>query len=368
MATDPKVEHPVKKTRVDQLRLDPDNPRLSSVDVGRTQDDLVKGLWNEMAVSEVALSIAANGFFEEEPLFVIPQKPLVSDPEKQTYTVVEGNRRFAAVRLLREKELRSKVKATDLPTLSQKEIDNLDRLPVSVYPDKKSLWAYFGFRHVNGPKEWDSISKAAYITQVRREWGIPLEEITRRIGDEHDTAVRFYRGYLLLEQAERMTHFKRQDRVRNRFYFSHLYTAADYQEFRNFLGIDEKSSLRENPVSKRRLPQLYELMVWLFGSKAHGVEPQVQKQNPDLNYLRSVLGNKQALAALRTGITLKRSYEISLGDSRRLQEALVRAKDALQEAKGSVTTGYRGDADTLKLMEGVVELAASILEEMRKKK
>ena len=60
--------------------------------------------------------------------------------------------------------------------------------------------------------------------------------------------------------------------------------------------------------------------------------------------------------------------EISLGDSRRLQEALIRAKDALQDAKGSVTTGYKGEEDTLTLTEGVVQLASSILDEMRKKK
>src|SRR5271170_2647831 len=31
--------------------------------------------------------------------------------------------------------------------------------------------SYFGFRHVNGPKEWDSLSKAAYVAKVRREYG-----------------------------------------------------------------------------------------------------------------------------------------------------------------------------------------------------
>ena len=61
----------VYDTPVEQLLLDVKNPRLSSGAGGDTQEDLLKVLWNEMAVDEVAFSIAANGFFKEEPLLVI---------------------------------------------------------------------------------------------------------------------------------------------------------------------------------------------------------------------------------------------------------------------------------------------------------
>jgi len=57
---------------VEQLLLDTDNPRLASGAGGKTQEDLLRLLWTEMAVDEVAFSIAANGFFPEEPLLVIP--------------------------------------------------------------------------------------------------------------------------------------------------------------------------------------------------------------------------------------------------------------------------------------------------------
>ena len=319
-----------------------------------------------MAVSEVALSIAANGYFKEEPLFVVPGSPKKSE-QKGKFIVVEGNRRSAAVKLLRDPELRKTVKATDLPDISAKQRKALDQLPVSVYPDRRSLWEFFGFRHVNGPMEWDSFSKAAYVAQVKREYKIPLDEIARRIGDQHSTVVRIYRGYVLLEQAERMTDFKREDRVANRFHFSHLYTAADQREFQNFLGIDAQRFQKDDPVPKSHLPQLQELMIWLFGSKAEKKSPIVETQNPYLNYLRRVIGHKQALYALRSGISLQRAYEISLGDDRRFQEALVKAKDSLQEAKATVTTGYRGEKEMLKVMEGILDLANSISEEMRKK-
>ncbi|MBI3986598.1 MAG: hypothetical protein HY343_06745 [Lentisphaerae bacterium] len=351
---------------VDLLLLDADNPRLTAIGDTKSQDELVQVLWDEMAVSEVALSIAANGYFEEEPLFIVPGDPKKPE-QKDKFIVVEGNRRLAAVKLLREVELRRLVKATDLPEITEKQRKALGQLPVSIYPDKKALWEYFGFRHVNGPKEWDSFSKAAYIASVRRTYGISLDEIARRIGDQHSTVTRIYRGIILLEQAEKMTEFKREDRIANRFYFSHLYTAADQKEYQNFLGIDAEQSLKDNPVPKSHLPQLQELMVWLFGSKSDSKSPVVERQNPHLGYLRRVLGNKQALYALRSGISLQRAYEISLGDDRRFQEALVRSKDALQEAKATVTTGYKGEKEMLRVMDGLLDLAHSIADEMHKK-
>lgn len=62
----------IESLPVDQLLLDPENPRLESVAKTKDQLELIKAMWREMAVSEVALSIAENGFFEEEPLFAVP--------------------------------------------------------------------------------------------------------------------------------------------------------------------------------------------------------------------------------------------------------------------------------------------------------
>src|SRR6185503_730112 len=202
--------------------------------------------------------------------------------------------------------------------------------------------------------------------KVCRDYKKSLEEITRKIGDQHSTVVRIYRGYVLLEQAEKSTRFSREDISRNRFYFSHLYTAADYEEVQQFLGTNAKASLRDNPVPKKHLPELEQLMVWLFGSRDRKIAPLVQTQYPDLGYLRSIIGNKAALAALRSGITLQRAYAISLGDTRRFEDALAQAKDALQEAKATVTTGYKGDKELMAQMESISALAASLLDDMKK--
>ena len=140
----------IEPIEVSRLRLDPENPRLAHVDVAKGPEGLAKAMWREMAVSEVALSIAENGFFPEEPLLAIPAPNFrKSDPH---YIIVEGNRRLTAVLLLTDDALREKVRATDLPRLTAAQRRSLVSLPVAVYPDKEALWEYFGFRHVNGPK------------------------------------------------------------------------------------------------------------------------------------------------------------------------------------------------------------------------
>jgi hypothetical protein len=347
---------------VENLFLDEENPRLASLDGNATQKDLLRVLWNEMAVDEVALSIAANGYWKEEPLFVIP-KTKETDPLKRKYIVVEGNRRLAAVKLLRDASLQKDLEA-DLPKLSAGDRHKLDTLPVSVYATRKELWKYFGFRHINGPKPWDAFAKAKYVADVREQYKVTLDDIADSIGDRHATVKRLYRGYKILVQAEAKAHFDREDIVRNRFFFSHLYTAADQPEFQKFLGITAEGSLRPNPVPASRLKHLREFMLWLYGSKAKEVAPVVRTQNPDLNVLRDVIADSRGLSALRAGLSLERAREISIGDDSRFREALTRAKEDLLQAKATVTTGFSGSVDLLELVADILQVANSIQREM----
>lgn len=349
---------------VEDLLLDKENARLASSLVEEpTQEDLLRVLWTEMAVDEVALSIAANGFYPDEALLVIPENGGGSGSDHK-YIVVEGNRRLAAVLLLRDAGLRERLKATSLPPISRKAREALDRLPVSIYPDRESLWAYLGFRHVNGTKPWDAFSKAKYVAHVHETFGVPLSDIAGRIGDRHSTVLRLYSGYKVLDQAERRAGFDRADRVRNRFYFSHLYTAVDQPEFQKFLGISKKQAQGPNPVPKNRLKELSALMTWLYGKRSTNTQPIVRSQNPDLNRLREVVGNAAAVAALRAGYSLETAHDISIGDDRRFREALTAAKEELQKAKGTVTTGYAGETDLMEMTDDISLLVASIQSEM----
>jgi len=353
---------------VEQLLLDAENARLAWRVQGEGQDDLVKLLWTEMAVDEVALSIAENGFYRSEPLFAIIKNPKEQDPEKRRYIVIVGNRRLAAVRLLRDEKMREKVKATDLPVIDTAKMTALGKLPCVVYPTRQSLWAAVGFRHINGIKPWDSFSKAKYIAEVHEAFHIPLDEIAQKIGDRHSTVKRLYRGYKVLEQAEAQAGLDKEDRARRRFSFSHLYIALDQKEFQGFLGVESETSLEASPVPQPKLKELGELMTWLYGKKSAEIEPVVKRQNPDLNTLREVISNPDSLAVLRRGYSLERSQAVAIGDKQRFRNSLTSAKVELQNAKATVTTGYSGEEDLFRMLGEILLYAETIREEMKAKR
>ena len=139
---------------VENLFFDENNPRLGSHEA-RTQDAILDLLVREMSVDEVALSIAENGFYSAERLMVIGR----GSRAETEYTVVEGNRRLAAVQLLLDAGKRRRTRSTDLPEISEARRNELQRLPVSIFDSREQIWPFLGFKHVNGPKEWDAFAK-----------------------------------------------------------------------------------------------------------------------------------------------------------------------------------------------------------------
>jgi hypothetical protein len=349
--------------KLKDLLLDSKNPRLAELGIrpDAPQFDLLKALWEEMAVEEVAMSIAYSGYFEHEPLFVEPNG-------EGHYTVIEGNRRLAAVKLLVDASLRQKVKATKLPIVNQTRMDSLAELPVIV-TTRKDSWRYLGFKHVNGPATWGSYSKAQYIAHVHNDYGVPLEDIALQIGDYNSTVLRMYRGLMIIEQAEQSKVFARHDIAKNKFHFNYIYTGMDYPGIGGFLGLRSKGTTPQKPVPPSRMKNLGDLLGWLYGRESSDSPSLIRSQNPDLKTLDTILLSDTGIKALRDGLPLSVAHDISQGDERIFRQALQQAKQALQKAHGTLTTGYgASDADSLKLAEDVESLAHDLVDAMSAKK
>jgi len=352
----PVIELNPQRFAVEDLRFDDSNPRLKGDDdEGSSQQELFEQLWRDFAVDEVAASIAANGYFPYEPMFVAD--------EDGEFVVVEGNRRLAAAKALLG-QMKLPTGSSALPKLTAKERSALELVPC-LSSDRSSVWQYIGFKHVNGPQAWQSASKAEYIAWVHNDLGVPLAEIARRIGDKHATVQRLYRALMVIKQAESADVFHRSDRAKEHFSFSHLYTGLDYSGISNYIKVVPTAEEAVRPVPKSRLNELGELCVWLYGSKSQNKGPVVSSQNPDLRILDEVLHSKDAVAALRQGLPLRVSQDIGKGDTRLLREALVRAKDSLQTARGRVLTGFKEDeGDIVRLAEDAATLADALYEEL----
>jgi hypothetical protein len=200
--------------------------------------------------------------------------------------------------------------------------------------------------------------------------GIPLEDIARRIGDKHQTVSRLYDALMVLEQAEESGVFYRDDRYKPHFPFSHLTTGLSYSGIQAFLGLPKGDRV----IGKRRLvprkseTHLGELLVWLYGSKKEDKAPIVLSQNPDLRRLDEVLRSQEATSALRKGLPLSVSLDISKGDERVFRESMIAAKQNLQKARGTVLTGYDGNEDLRQVAEDILDLSQNLLADMAPKK
>ena len=141
-----------------------------------------------------------------------------------------------------------------------------------------------------------------------------------------------------------------------------MYTAVGYQEFLKFLGTTEEKSLKANPISPGKKKELLELLTWLYGSRETKISPVVRSQNPDLNQLREVVDNAAALSNLRATKSLKVSFEISLGDSRRFEDAVYQAQENLKQALGVALKGYNRKDERITLaIKDMVALANELV-------
>jgi hypothetical protein len=350
----PQDEPRPRRMPTDELYLDAKNPRLLAQ--GGSQRELLETMWRDFVAEEVALSIAKNGFWEYEPLIVAR--------ENNRLIVIEGNRRLAAVKLLLDDTERKRVGATSLPVISGKRRDELQSLPV-ILTTRSDVWQYVGYKHVNGPQAWQSYSKAQYIAWVHNELQVPLDQIAETIGDKHATVQRLYRSLMVLEQAERNSLWQREDRVREHFSFSHLYTGLNsYSGIQKYIGVDQAPNDSADPVNQDHFDQLQQLLIWLYGSKSRDELPVIRSQNPDLRQLDKVLTNANSTAALQSGLPLAVAVDVAKGDAAKLREDLVIVRRLLQDCRGKVLTGFTGESDLLELAQEIFELSEAITDDM----
>ena len=344
---------------VSELVFDRKNPRLVEFDIddNSSDQDIIQVLWDVMDVRELVMSISSAGFFSHEPVIVAK--------ENGKNIVIEGNRRLAAVKIMLNPEIlggKGNVIQNKIPEDTQ----DLKSIP-TICDTRRRVWHYLGFKHVNGPAKWSSYAKAKYIAHVHRDFDISLEEIAEQIGDTHKTVQRLYRGLMVLEQAERNGLFDREDRWRRHFSFSHIYTGLDKKGISSYIGLTPETEESQNPVPHDKLDELGELLLWLYGSKERELQPILEKQNPHLSQLDVILGNEEAVAALKYTESIEIAFEISRPSSAVLSEALYASKRSLQRAYQMIPTGYNGSKELLITSSEIVDLANEIHKAMARR-
>lgn len=335
------------KVPTELLDFDPNNPRLVEDGIKNpTDSQIILSLADTADLAEVVESIAANGYIDIEPM--------IGQRVGSRWRVLEGNRRLAAIRILQMPTL-AKGTGISVPEISSENLKTLKEVTVYAVTSPDQAREYIGFKHINGPHKWDAIAKARFAADWYRnekDSGLTIERIARRLGDGHDTVLRLVNGMFVLDQALQARIYDINDRYPGkRFAFSHLYTALTRPGYRDFLGLPEEwraDDPKPNPVPKRYLENLKQVLLWLYGSKSDGVKPVITSQNPDLKFLADVLANPRARTIMMARDDLREAHAQVERKGARFESALVNAKQEVEVAMSQIV-GY--DPEDLTLLE-----------------
>lgn len=333
---------------IEQLLLDHKNPRLILPD-NPSQEDLLRKLYEEEALDELAPSFADNGFFAEEPLVVVPSQ------DRSYWVVVEGNRRLATMKLLLSANLRRSVGVDDWPTIDDAQRDRLQQIPCVIYGEREDVFPYLGFRHITGAKKWDPYQRARFVAQLV-ESGSTLAEIEELVGDSAKAVKKLYQDYVVHRQVEEETDFPVSALTRR---FSLLEVVLNQGPIKQHLGVPRRLPTEQTDyiVPQDRLNELVEVLGWVFGTKE--LPPVISDSREISKKLSPVVASQEALQHLRKNGNLDEAYERTDGELTYFRRKVRSGSNALESIL-QLAPLYLGEDSVRDDLDRIVKLSRGI--------
>ena len=352
---------PILMIELSDLYLDSKNPRRTSSNINMDQRALIEELYQRYDINDLLVSLCSNGYFSEEPLIGIPVSSAASGAAR--YTVVEGNRRLAALKILLFDEFRDVANPKAIPEVTDGVRPQLNPVPVKIYNTRKEVLPYLGVRHIAGTKPWDAFAKAKYVANLV-EAGESYIEVARRIGSARRTDV--VRKWLLtlfcMNQAN--NHAELQwDIAEQSFGFSWLYTSIGYRNIRDYLGLTHQrySEPHQEPVPDDCVDHLGHHMRDLYGPPPGNSREAVIKESRQISDLAKVYGDTEALGALRAGASLEIALKKTVDEKGQLLDSL-RAADFSLASANSLAPNHKGEEDAIRYARRCSNLANALVQ------
>lgn len=277
-----------QKVSPDELHFDPSNPRFTSPGGRKTPEQIQALLEREPHIAlELVDSFLENGFIEYEPLVVRRRT------DGAGYYVVEGNRRLAAIRHIRQNKPKYEKKSSKLA--------DLEKISVLIFPegdkqqqDKQRV--YLGVRHLFGFREWPAESKARFLdSQIKTK--ADVERTMRELNIKRHELQRYLIPYRIRQQArDLMKPYEDQDF----WVLGEGLSRAGVKEY-ILLEID-KDTLGVKKVDLKRLKNL---LTFVYGTPQKDRKDRLIDETRDLSKLGKVLSNPQAVVAVEKGKSLE---------------------------------------------------------------
>ncbi len=319
----------LRYAKLDELHLDPMNPRLGRGNTGRdVPQDKVLELMKDFTLDELAISFLKGGGFWTHEALLVAEEELYGQPR---LVVIEGNRRLAALKYLRNalNGRPSSRKWQEIAQIAEPRLDLFTKIPYFKVDSREEIEAFLGFRHVTGIKQWEPPEKAEFIARLIDVRGMSYEEAMRRIGSKTPTVRQHYIAYRMLLQISNSVEDFSSEYAEGRF--SVMYLSLRTRGVQEYLQIDIMADpdTARVPVPKSHLEALGNFALWLFGKKNQSPLFTDSRLVDDFG---RILESSQAVEYLER--TERPRFEVALqmagGDEPEIVRLLERAADNIE--------------------------------------
>ena len=339
-----------KVLNIDQLEFDEKNPRLPDT-VRRKENEIIKYLAEKTGIEDLMTSIGVNGFFPGEAI-------VVTQAVKGKYTVIEGNRRLAALRLLQNPGLAGNIRS--IIRASEDAEHKPTQIPVHVVNSRDDALQYLGFRHISGVQRWDPLAKARYLKLLFDQTsGKPEDryvEIAREIGSKSNAVRRNLDALAAYEVIKKRDFFNIKDLDEENFQFGVFYTAIGNLEIASFVGVREDGEPTHPIIKPQSLKErsLAELTEWMFKKDSQGSTLLGESRN--IPRLGTVLAHSNTLEKLRQGVSLDSAFGDTVDVRKEFLGDITIATEHLKQANSNLHSVSSDDQEAVKLVREAMQV------------
>lgn len=338
------------KINLDNLKFDEKNPRLPIRLQGITDESKVIDYMVKYGnIIELMLSIAETGYSDAEPLLIVKKTD-------GTYTVVEGNRRLAALKLLSKPEL-TKVRIQSIKDVISDAKYIPTEIPCILYPDREDVLDYLGYRHITGVKDWGALEKARYLDQL---YQIHIKDtppnkiyqkLAKMIGSRSDYVYKLHTALKLYDKANDNAYYG-ADIKEEDISFSWLTTALGYSDISEFIGLSEAADASLSTLKEENFKKIF---TWMFYPGK-----SVVKESRQISELAKITEYPAALERLENGCTIDEALLYTSAPSDAFIGMLKMAKQQLKQAKDAIEQLSAEPPEAKELIDDIGKLLKTI--------